>query len=354
LNASALARLRALGRPTTGALTSVAPPQVTATVVGNGVRIDGPPARSFGHRIPRSHGPDDGIFAAWAWDGQTLKANTDRYGFQPLYWRGDDRSVAVSPTTLSLAGVGGNVELDHEALAVFVRLGFFIGEDTAFRGVSAMPPGGRLEWRAGQLAVHEARPQVHTQQIARLKAIDQYIECFRVAMARRPPPAAGCVVPLSGGRDSRQILLELLAVGHRPQRCITARSVWPRDDEDARVAAELGARLGVPVHVVAQTPLDAATELRKNLLTGFGATSTAGSWPWQTTSDPGPAASMTASAGTPCRPYCSYGGAGWSCSMPVASRSWPACSARPERPAFGPSHRRRRSGACRWLRPSRA
>ena len=160
-------------------------------------------------------------------------------------------------------------ELDYEALAVFARLGFYLNEDTPFRGISAMPPGARLEWRAGRLSVGGARHRVTVQAISRSSAIDAYIERFRAAVARRPPPDAGFVLPLSGGRDSRHILLQLLADGHAPTGCLTMRSVWPRDDQDARVAAQLAARVGLPVEVVAQPGMDPATELRKNQLTGY-------------------------------------------------------------------------------------
>ena len=145
-----------------GGLLTGAPPRISVSLVGQTVHVDGPLAQSFGHRIARPGAPDDGIFGEWRWDGEALTVSTDRYGFQPLFWRGDERSISVSPSLLALVPAGaGPAELDYEALAVFARLGFYLNEDTPFRGISAMPPGGRLEWRAGKLSVGGARHRRH-------------------------------------------------------------------------------------------------------------------------------------------------------------------------------------------------
>ena len=77
------------------------------------------------------------------------------------------------------------------------------------------------------------------------------------------------LLPLSGGRDSRHILLELCACGRKPAYCVTVRNYPPRADEDARVAADLARALDVPHRVIGQPDSRLRAERRKNLRTNF-------------------------------------------------------------------------------------
>jgi asparagine synthetase B (glutamine-hydrolysing) len=77
-------------------------------------------------------------------------------------------------------------------------------------------------------------------------------------------------MPLSGGRDSRHILLEAVELGARPAFCLTVRHHPPRWDEDADLAAQLAGALGLPHVILDQTEPRLAAELRKNLRTSFG------------------------------------------------------------------------------------
>src|SRR5437867_3914137 len=95
-------------------------------------------------------------------------------------------------------------ELDEDALAVFMRLGYFLGSDTPLRAIRAvMPPIER----------------VHCSELQRGALIDEYIERFRAAIQRTLPCEHPAVL-LSGGRDSRHILLELVRSGVKAD-CIT-------------------------------------------------------------------------------------------------------------------------------------
>src|SRR6185503_11772503 len=77
------------------------------------------------------------------------------------------------------------------------------------------------------------------------------------------------VLPLSGGRDSRRILLELNALGFKPKFCVTHHQFAPKSDEDLRIARLLCSQLNVPHVVVEQPNHKLFNELRKNLLTNF-------------------------------------------------------------------------------------
>ena len=89
----------------------------------------------------------------WQWDGTRLVARNDRLGLSPLFiWR-RDRDIALSPSPLALVERFGGGEIDTRALAVFLRMGFFVGDDTPFHRVRAFPPNGRLEWYDGRLSL---------------------------------------------------------------------------------------------------------------------------------------------------------------------------------------------------------
>ena len=89
-----------------------------------------------------------------------------------------------------------------------------------------------------------------------------------------PSRAASCpgddaAVPLSGGRDSRHILLELCRAGRPPRLAVTMRHYPPFSDEDAVVATEVARAAGVPHVVLPQGGDRFAAEIEKNRRTGF-------------------------------------------------------------------------------------
>ena len=219
-----------------------------------GITASGDLSASFGHRIPLPDGDTDGIYAGWHWDGSQLVIETDRYGIYPLFaWTTPD-SFALSSDLEALLGLGAPRTLDYDALSVFLRVGFFVGTDTPFRAIRAVPPRPVLEWTADGPRLLARRPPVVRHALTRDQAIDGFVETFRIAIARRLP-AAEFQLPLSGGRDSRHILLALLEAGARPSACVTVPHFPPRGGDDVAVAAELCRSVGIP-HVVLRQSRD--------------------------------------------------------------------------------------------------
>ena len=68
---------------------------------------------------------------------------------------------------------------------------------------------------------------------------------FTEAIARRVSDDDEFVVPISGGRDSRHILLELARQQRKPRLCVTVKYRPPTTGEDVRVARILTRRLGI-------------------------------------------------------------------------------------------------------------
>lgn len=212
-------------------------------------------------------------FAEWIWDGTELRARNDRYGFQPLFYAAEGSELRISPSLVRLLALGVAGELDVEGLSVFSQLGFFIGEDTPFRTIRMLPPNGRLRWKEGALEVSGQYLVTPPSSLSREAAMDGYIQLFADAIRRTRPEAGDFALPLSGGRDSRHILLELCRQGSPPDVSVTVEHPaghWPpRPDEDAILASQVSEVAGVR-HVVLRQPRSRLrAELRKNVLTHF-------------------------------------------------------------------------------------
>lgn len=235
-----------------------------ARLVGERVETSGALKASFGDR-------STGVFAEWMWDGERIVVANDRYGFFPIYYlqRGD--VFAVSSSIEALLQFDPEKKFDGDALSVFLRFGWLIGDETVFRSIRAIPPGSKLTWSRGELTIESAgiiRKSVSD--ISRREAIETYSELFGQAV-RRSIPEGRFAVPLSGGRDSRHILLALWRAKQLPEACLTLVHPPPRPNEDARIAKILCDRIKLPHELIEQTGSRFENELEKNRLIGFGA-----------------------------------------------------------------------------------
>lgn len=145
----------------------------------------------------------------------------------------------------------GTVTLDYRALNIFFRTGLFLNGDTPFREV-------RRFWPEPEIL----RPLA----LSRDQAIDGYIDLFRSAVRQRVVDHAG--MGLSGGCDSRHILLELHKLGSLPERAVTVHV--PGRDSEVDIAREIARRTGVSQTVVRPDEQRMMTnELYKNCATDF-------------------------------------------------------------------------------------
>ena len=238
-----------------------APPDVTGSPTQRLGQVDLPECLRTGQEI----------FGEWHWDGGRVVVRSCRFGFFPLYYYATDDEFAVSNSIERLIECGAPAELDEMALATFLRLGWHVGDDTVFRSIRMVPPDGEVRWAGGSIEVSGGYRFPRQQHLSRSAAIDGYGELFREAVRRRASKDVRCGLPLSGGRDSRHILLELNALGCRPSACYTTHSFPPYRQGNIRVAAMLCHRLGVAHRVVGQPGSRLAVEVRKNRRTSYGA-----------------------------------------------------------------------------------
>ena len=214
----------------------------------------------------------DGIWTRWNWDGANFQLSTDRYGLYPTYYFKTAQTFAVSTSIDELLKSGASLELDDSALAVFLRLGFFLGDDTPFRQIRAVPPGSTMTESAGVWNVQTAGiPAVFAgKPPTRDLAIREFGVRFQSAIDQLVPEKDHRLcVPLSGGRDSRHILYALIHGGHRPNCCATLKHFPPKSNEDARIAAQVAAELGLRHVVLEQSGEPIKAEIEKNRLTNY-------------------------------------------------------------------------------------
>jgi asparagine synthase (glutamine-hydrolysing) len=235
---------------------------------GAGVIQDGIARASFGQRIERTGSSElDGVFGSWRWDGKRLVAEVDRFGIFPLHFYTRDGEIGVSNSIVTLLEMGAPTSLDWEALAVLFHWNGLVGDDTPFLAIKTLPPGGILEWQDGRTQMKAPDLRVSQSSMTRESAMDGFIELTAQALEDRSGTAT--LLPLSGGRDSRHLLLRLVESRAPPDLCVTVGSLEPGCVGDAQVARELTRRTGVPHRVLERPPCRVQAEAEKNLAIGF-------------------------------------------------------------------------------------
>ncbi|MDY0170855.1 MAG: asparagine synthase-related protein [Thermoguttaceae bacterium] len=239
----------------------MADPYMVIRKIGSEIRADG--MMSF-----RAGSQPNGPYVEWRWNGHDLHVANDQYGLWPAYYSTFLNGFAISTSIPQLTEVLETNELDYTGLAGFFRLGYFLGDRTAIRGIRALPPSVEVKWNSGSPEVRGSRHVYREEsRLSRDAAIDGYIDLFAQSI-RRCLPDGPCAVPLSGGRDSRHIALELTAAGHVPEYCVTVEG----SGEDLPVAAALAKAAELRHHTVETNAYGFPAECRKNILTGFGTT----------------------------------------------------------------------------------
>lgn len=215
-------------------------------------------------------GERDDVFVAWNFDGETLLVENDSSGCRPLFYFERGGEIAVSESLVKLLELGAPPDFDYPALAVFLRLGYFIGEDTPFRRIKQLPPGAKLVWQRDRFDLtSRGYLKVPPSSLNRAETVERYAELFRQAVARRLPAQNNYALPLSSGRDSRWILFELLRLDLQPRECLTLKHFPPRANVDLQIASQLCRELELKQTVLEQPDSALEPELKKNLLTHF-------------------------------------------------------------------------------------
>ena len=228
------------------------------------IRVSGDWRAKFG-------GKSSVVSVSWDWDGEKLCVRNDRYGFLPVYYYCGFNEIIVSNSLAKILELTGRQEFDEEAFAVFLRLGYLIGDDTLFDSVKTLAPNSVLTWQNGETAISSPDYIVtRKNEMRRETAVIIYADLFEKAVAETLPDEDNFAVPISGGRDSRHILLALNQLNRRPAACPTIIHPPPRPNEDRKIAELLCRALKFPHVLIEQTKPRFDAECRKNILTDYG------------------------------------------------------------------------------------
>ncbi len=233
------------------------------------VEVRGQAEAFVGHRLRVPGDPRPrGLWGEWSWDGETLQAQVDPLGYFSLFVYARGGQVAVSPSMLQLLAQGADAAVDPVAMAVFHRVGFFVDGDTPFAHIHALPPGGRLTWRAGHLIITDNTPPPKTLDISRDQAVEGFIDLPRAAIRRFLAAWEGPIaLPLSGGRDSRHILLEMAHQGRKPDTCLTFHHGGRALNAEVQAARAVAAHVGVRHTILGHPRMRLRDSLRGILMT---------------------------------------------------------------------------------------
>lgn len=108
--------------------------------------------------------------------------------------------------------------------------------------------------------------------MTRDSAIEGFISAVAAAVADREhnkPASGSTLLPLSGGRDSRHLLLRLIKDGFAPPRCVTVRYGRPNPLDEVTVASSVASRTGVRHNIVDAPRSLIRAESAKNHAIGF-------------------------------------------------------------------------------------
>src|SRR5262249_2679103 len=148
---------------------------------------------------------------------------------------------------------------------------FFIGDDTPFAAVRAVPPSGRWTWSADEGVRTTGWQPPRASAFSRKQSIERFAAALTASVTRclAETKQPVVVLPLTGGHDSRHILFALTELGQAPDRCVTAIPYPPNAPEDVEVAATLAATFNIPHDVIPRRPQRLAAEREKNRLTHY-------------------------------------------------------------------------------------
>jgi asparagine synthase (glutamine-hydrolysing) len=190
-----------------------------------------------------------GAFAVAVWDPRVpcVVLARDRAGEKPLFYttRGDEVAFASE-----LAGLATDLdlplEIDHDAIAGYVRRGCFVAPSTPFRGVHRVRPGESVTITDGGVRRHRFWRLTFAEKPEAERTEEAFDRIFRDAVARQSDVAVPSGVFLSGGLDSS--LVAAVARSVAPDRPLTAYTIRFSEvsyDEGSAASAAATA-LGIP------------------------------------------------------------------------------------------------------------
>jgi asparagine synthase (glutamine-hydrolysing) len=220
-------------------------------------------------------GRANGMFAFVVWDRErrTLAAARDRFGEKPLYVAHDGHRLLLASEVRALQAAGAAREVDPDAVALYLRLGYVPAPFAIHRRVAKVEPGtvrtielgdrgGRDEVVAYWSAVDAVRAGASSRRRAGGDDLDELDELLGDSVRLRLVSDVPLGAFLSGGVDSSLVVSTMAAVHDRPVRTFTVGFEDAAYDESAHAAA-VASHLGTDHHELVLTSADALAMVPK-------------------------------------------------------------------------------------------
>jgi len=179
-----------------------------------------------------------GMFAFGIWDNalQKLYLVRDRLGVKPLVFSARGGVMAFASTVRALRQAGFVHELEENAIAEYLQLGFIPDDYSIYREARKLPPASILEWHGGKVTIRRywSSPPVTPSSLSFEESVESAEEQLLKAVELRLHADVPLGILLSGGIDSALICWAATKLGRR----ITAYTIGtPGDPWDETAAA---------------------------------------------------------------------------------------------------------------------
>jgi len=187
--------------------------------------------------------PPDGSYAIVRDEGEEVEIISDRVGSRPMWFSLDDDYFVISTSQRAIVSVLGNLEMNGQAVSWFISSGHLGPGNSWDRRISILEPNSGLILDRKRWKTRYRRGDVSfTQDVGGWKIL---LREARRAMRGMNPDLKKWIIPLSGGYDSRGILLLAKEIGS--PKCMTVGTAGSLMDErsDSSVAKMLAEKIDV-------------------------------------------------------------------------------------------------------------
>lgn len=180
---------------------------------------------------------------------EEVTLTADRLGMLPVFYAESCGRLIAGKSLSAVVQRLSAPRFDDEAVSAYFTLGYYVGDRTPVEGVRVLRPGETVRMRDGVLQRTERWAPPAPFRGGYGDAVEAYRERFAASVRKRLVHSA--VLPISGGRDSRHILGELLRQGARPARLIT---LVTGETSDPEIAVRIADRAGLPLQEIPEGP----------------------------------------------------------------------------------------------------
>jgi asparagine synthase (glutamine-hydrolysing) len=120
---------------------------LVAEITGDTFQYDGPTKHFHGYKI-NSGIPGDGVYVEWTANDTSVTITADRLGMLPYFIYHKNNQLIITHDIHDIFEHARDCEflLDYNSLALQLRLGYFLANDTAFLDIKRLPPNSILEF----------------------------------------------------------------------------------------------------------------------------------------------------------------------------------------------------------------